>query len=338
MRIRVVKTASNTKAVQAVRYQNNKRIIVRHLGSSHTEEELKELLFLANEWLKDFSGQIPIFPEDNPNQLLHVDYCSFIGVYNTFLIMMSGYLVNTIVPRLGEFTKPAFMSKKEKVPFSVTLGTIVVERLADLIMLFLLIFFVITTQHDLLYNFFAHDIFAPIIEKFTSSDGESSNKKWYIIGAIVLIAGYWGWNYLDKKTKDEKSADKINEFADNMMMGLTSFQKLKSKTLFLGYTLLIWVLYFFMTYTCFFSLEATSGLSVAAGVALVTIGSLGRSVPVQAGGMGAYHWIISSALVLYAINKESGLALATIIHAAQTLFYLVLGGISMLIISVTKDA
>jgi glycosyltransferase 2 family protein len=259
-------------------------------------------------------------------------------LYNTFLIMMSGYLVNTIVPRLGEFTKPAFMSKKEKVPFSVTLGTIVVERLADLIMLFLLIFFVITTQHDLLYNFFAHDIFAPIIEKFTSSDGESSNKKWYIIGAIVLIAGYWGWNYLDKKTKDEKSADKINEFADNMMMGLTSFQKLKSKTLFLGYTLLIWVLYFFMTYTCFFSLEATSGLSVAAGVALVTIGSLGRSVPVQAGGMGAYHWIISSALVLYAINKESGLALATIIHAAQTLFYLVLGGISMLIISVTKDA
>jgi hypothetical protein len=78
MKIRVVKTSSNAKAVQAVRYQNNKRIIVRHFGSLHTEEELKELLLLANEWLKDFSGQIPIFSEDNPNKLLHVDHCSFI--------------------------------------------------------------------------------------------------------------------------------------------------------------------------------------------------------------------------------------------------------------------
>jgi len=97
MKIRVVNTASNAKAVQAVRYQNNKRIIVRHFGSSHTEEELKELLLLANEWLKDFSGQIPIFPEDNPNQLLHVDYCSFIGVYYTFFYDV----ISSIIKEIG---------------------------------------------------------------------------------------------------------------------------------------------------------------------------------------------------------------------------------------------
>jgi hypothetical protein len=97
MKIRVVNTASNAKAVQAVRYQNNKRIIVRHFGSSHTEEELKELLLLANEWLKDFSGQIPIFPEDNPNQLLHVDYCSFIGVYYTFFYEV----ISSIIKEIG---------------------------------------------------------------------------------------------------------------------------------------------------------------------------------------------------------------------------------------------
>lgn len=84
MKIRVVKTASKAKAVQAVRYQNNKRIIVRHFGSAHTEQELDDLLLYAKEWIKDFSGQLSLFPEDNPNLLLHINHCTFIGVYYNF--------------------------------------------------------------------------------------------------------------------------------------------------------------------------------------------------------------------------------------------------------------
>ena len=97
MKIRVVKTASNAKAVQAIRYQNNKRIIVRHFGSSHTEQELKDLLLIANEWLSDFSGQIPIFPEYNPNQLLHINHCTFMGVYYTFFYE----LIYTLLKEIG---------------------------------------------------------------------------------------------------------------------------------------------------------------------------------------------------------------------------------------------
>lgn len=92
MKIRVVKTASKAKAVQAVCYQNNKRIIVRHFGSAHTQQELEDLLLSAKEWIKDFSGQLSIFPNDNPNLLLHINHSTFKGVYYNFFYGLVGWI------------------------------------------------------------------------------------------------------------------------------------------------------------------------------------------------------------------------------------------------------
>jgi len=96
MKIRVVKTASKAKAVQAVQYQKNKRIIVRHFGSAHNEQELGDLLLTAKEWIKDFSGQLSIFPDDNPNLLLHINHCTFIGVYYNFYYRLAGWIQNEL--------------------------------------------------------------------------------------------------------------------------------------------------------------------------------------------------------------------------------------------------
>lgn len=84
MKIRVVKTASDAKAVQAVKYQDNKRIVVRHFGSCHGDDELKELLAVAHEWVREFAGQLSIFPDQNPGSILHLNHCTFLGVYYTF--------------------------------------------------------------------------------------------------------------------------------------------------------------------------------------------------------------------------------------------------------------
>lgn len=80
MKIRIVKTASNAKAVQIVSYQNNKRVILKHIGSSHTDDGLNDLLVCAQEWMKDYSQQSSIFSDENPNKLLHLNHISFIGV------------------------------------------------------------------------------------------------------------------------------------------------------------------------------------------------------------------------------------------------------------------
>ena len=84
MKIRVVKTASNAKAVQVVRYYNNKRTIMQHVGSAHTREDLDDLVLLAEEWIKDYSAQLSIFPDENPNKLLHLNHCTFLGVKYSF--------------------------------------------------------------------------------------------------------------------------------------------------------------------------------------------------------------------------------------------------------------
>lgn len=105
MKIRVVKTASKAKAVQVVSYEDNKRIIIKHIGSAHNEEELNEFKVLAREWIKDFSGQLSLFPDDDPNRFFHINYCSFIGVYHNFFYEM----MNSMQDEIGFGELPAIL-------------------------------------------------------------------------------------------------------------------------------------------------------------------------------------------------------------------------------------
>lgn len=97
MKIRIVKTASKASAVQVIRYQNNKRVILQHIGSAHNDETLKELILVAQEWIKDFSDQLSIFPDEHSNSLLHLNHCTFVGVKYHFFYN----LINTIQAKIG---------------------------------------------------------------------------------------------------------------------------------------------------------------------------------------------------------------------------------------------
>ena len=93
MKIRVIKTSSQASAVQVVRYQNNKRIVLQHIGSAHTEEALKDLMIMAEEWIKNYTHQLSIFPDENPNRILHLNHSTFVGVkyhffYNQILSIL----------------------------------------------------------------------------------------------------------------------------------------------------------------------------------------------------------------------------------------------------------
>jgi transposase len=105
MKTRVVRTASKAKAVQVVRYQNNKRVIVQHIGSAHSEEQLDDLLLIAEQWIKDYCAQLSIFPDEHPNRLLHLNHCTFIGVKYHFF----NQLINTIQDKIGFTDLPVLL-------------------------------------------------------------------------------------------------------------------------------------------------------------------------------------------------------------------------------------
>ena len=106
MKIRVVKTASKASAVQVVRYQNNKRVILQHVGSAHTDEDLNELILIAQEWIKDYSNQLSIFPDEHPNRLLHLNHCTFMGVKYHFFYE----LIHSIQDKIGFGNLPVLLN------------------------------------------------------------------------------------------------------------------------------------------------------------------------------------------------------------------------------------
>lgn len=106
MKIRVVKTASNASAVQVVRYQNGRRIIVQHIGSAHNDTDLEELKLSAQEWIKDYSHQLSVFPDESPNKLLHLNHCTFAGVQYRYFREQ----INLVQDRLGFGVLPALLN------------------------------------------------------------------------------------------------------------------------------------------------------------------------------------------------------------------------------------
>ncbi len=104
MKIRIVKTASGAQDVQVVKYKNNRRMILQHIGSAHSEKELNELKILANDWINSSTGQLSLMEDEKPNELLHLSYCSFLGIqFNFFynkLSLIHGKLGFDVLPQL----------------------------------------------------------------------------------------------------------------------------------------------------------------------------------------------------------------------------------------------
>ncbi|HEY8400629.1 MAG TPA: lysylphosphatidylglycerol synthase transmembrane domain-containing protein, partial [Cytophagaceae bacterium] len=256
------------------------------------------------------------------------DKVSFRSVFQT---LMLGYFVNFAVPRLGEISRCFALQKKENIPFNLSFGTVISERLVDLIMLVIITLITLFFQYDLIYTFFAEQIIAPV-QAYLAAKTANGGMKLIIIGAVLVLGVIV---YFYNKLHSKKNEEKVNDFYENAWKGITSIFHLKSKTTFFLYTLIIWICYYLSTYLWFFGYDKTLHLGLDAGFTLLVVGSLARSLPIQGQGMGAYHFLIAQALVLYGINSTHGTALAVMIYVTQTAFYLGVGAILSLITFIT---
>ena len=143
------------------------------------------------------------------------------------------------------------------------------------------------------------------------------------------------------KTKFKKTStyQKIVDFLKGLSDGFKSIKGIKNKWAFWGHTIFIWFMYFIMTYVCFFAIESTKLLTLIDGLFIMVVGGLGMVLPVQ-GGVGAYHLLVSEALMSInlenSINNTDATLFASVVHACQTLMTLFVGSISLLMLFLSK--
>ncbi len=248
----------------------------------------------------------------------------------TFYAVMIGYLANAAVPRLGEVTRCGVLSKKKNIPFTELLGTVIAERIFDMIVLFLIILLVILFQLDLVGVFVDKYVFTPLFSNFENNFIPILIALGIFVGFIVFA--FFIWRKFRTKLKRFAFYRKLSLFAKGMVAGVKTIMRMKNKGVFLVYTVLIWGMYATMVYLPFFSLNATSHLDFGDALTVMSIGSLGIVAPVP-GGIGTYHFIVKAILFeLYGVNPSSAASFATITHAAQSLMILLVGGFSFLML------
>ena len=239
---------------------------------------------------------------------------------NTYHAVIIGYLANLALPRFGEIGRCSVMNKTEKVPMFSSIGTVITERLFDVLILLLTTMFLLIFQYDVVYSFINHILLQGIVEKF-----KGLNYLWIalLFGSIAGILT--GLIYFLRK----KFGKKLLRIFVNLRQGFGSYSKLQQKAPFLLYTLGIWVFYLLSMYFAFFSIKTTSVLDLNVAFTAVVFSGFAMAAPVQ-GGIGVFHWMVAQALMLYAIPFKDGLAYATIIHSSQLLLTFILGSLSLL--------
>jgi len=246
----------------------------------------------------------------------------------TLYAVMIGYFANLALPRLGEVTRCGSLSKATGVPFEILFGTVIVERVIDVISLLCCTLMVAFLEYKRLGNFLTNNLYAPLHDKIS---GLLSSPLFYIAVIIILVLLIVLFRAQRKSGKHTGILQRFSNLAKGVLEGLKTVRKLKNPGAFIFHSVLIWFMYFLMAYTCLFALPATSDLGWKAGLFVLVVGGMGMSAPVQ-GGIGTYHLLVSQGLILFGLAREHGLAFATLMHTTQTLFIILTGSLSMLLL------
>lgn len=251
-------------------------------------------------------------------------------VVNTFFATMIGYMVNLALPRAGEIAKPAVVTRYEKVPLDKLVGTIVVDRVFDVLMLLVVTGLTFLLQFQYLYEFLfgANQPSVECAYPMTEANDQATIP-WFLlfqigvgVGLFALMVILVKW----KTIKETQIAQKILELLRNFASGIQTVFKLKRPGLFIFHTLVIWLMYYLMLYLCFFSYGPTVGLSPTVALLAFTFGTFGMVIP-SPGGMGTYQIAVTAALVIYGVGEADAFAFSNIMFFTITLFANILFGI-----------
>lgn len=256
---------------------------------------------------------------------------------NSVSAVSVGYFTNMFIPRAGEISRCTALNQTDKIPVDKLFGTILIERVIDFVFLFSLIFLTVALKFNDIFNFYT------ALQAQQTESTTSSNSLLILVG--IILVGIIAFIFLKKWLKKSSFYDKIIAFIDGLKEGFKSINNMKRKRAFWFHTFSIWIMYFLMTYICFYAMEETSHLAASDGLFLLVLGGIGMVIPTP-GGVGSYHAIVMIGLSVLGVGTiylgEGGdptnpaLLFPTIVHVAQTLVAIIMGSIGVLILFLSK--
>lgn len=258
---------------------------------------------------------------------------------NTFAAVMVAYLINLALPRAGEVARCSVLLRSDKVPLSTALGTVVVERVFDVIILGLLALVVFFLEFDTLYQglrLFSSDN--------PAEQGDAGLPVWLYVLALVGVLGAVLAFVFRQQILEIPLFQKIYQFIKDLLRSAMSIRKLEHPGLFVFYTLAIWGCYILMTYIGFFSMPVLRDMNMSMAyfaLIITVVGGIGFALP-SPGGMGSYHAAVIICFLGFQLMPDAesshqlGLAFATILHTSQLIMMIVVGGLAYLYLWLQK--
>ena len=243
---------------------------------------------------------------------------------NSFLAVMSGYLTNLAVPRLGEVVRCTMLKQSDNIPIEKSLGTIVTERIIDMILFALLLLTTIVIQKDLLFNYIEKNFNLNIDNLF----------QLFIIGVVVVAIVMALFFAFKRKIQKNKTYNKTKDLIKGFLEGIKSIFKLKNPWLFIFYSILIWALWIFGTFICFQCLNQTDILNPIQALVTTVLGAFGPMI--TPGGIGLQPAIFAQVLETYTIAKPIGYVCGWLNWLSSQVGTIVVGLIAFIYFSTKK--
>ena len=237
-----------------------------------------------------------------------------LSIADSFWALMGGYLANFVIPRLGEAFRCSVLKRRQGIPLAQGLGTVLGERLIDVVCIVLVVGVSLLLERVLLWQ---------LLQRVAMSDSlERVLRYSWVVVLVVGCAYLWIQRY--------KKAWLLRVWAFLVLCwkSFLSVGKIRPLVPFYAITCLMWLAYYVTNYAFMEAYTATAGLPMRTGLLLLVTSSLGMLVPVQS-GIGSYHAFVLGTFVWYGVSKSDGLAMALLIHFVYSVLAIMFGAVAV---------
>ena len=246
--------------------------------------------------------------------------------------VLIGYFANYGLPRMGEITRCTLVKKYDNVPFEVALGTVITERIIDMLLLIFIFFLTLLAQFSQLKDLTLKYIYNPMTQKLGGISGNPVKLTVFLVIGCGVITVF----LMFRKKMTSLLRGKFGNILLGFAKGLSSIKDMENKFQFIGLSLGIWACYFYGLYVCFFAFEATEHLSQGIALVLLLFGTFG--VIFTPGGLGVYPAIVGGLLLYYGIEQITAFAFPWMIWTSQFILIIVLGLLSLILLPIINKS